>query len=105
VEEQPEEGEDGVAVVGEVNVLKLPHMRPHCTKHPLPALNEQGDPADRAKSRVYCELCYCFVCDVLCAACREWEDHCIAVDRYVCGWCWCVCGWLVAASVVLCTDR
>ena len=62
-----------VEIVGTVNEVKLPHMRPHCTEHPF----QSGDDSNIQA----CDLCFCFVCDVPYNECKEWRSHCDATDK------------------------
>lgn len=67
---------DDVELVGTVNEVKLPHMRPHCTEHPF----ESGE--DTVSNSRVCDLCYCYVCDVPANKdCKEWLSHCNATDK------------------------
>lgn len=67
-----------VSVVGEkgkVACRDYPHSRHVCVKYPF-----GQTPHDS-----YCDLCYCFVCDVA-APCKNWtgvSGHCHAVDNAV----------------------
>jgi len=73
-----------VQMVGVVNEVKLPHMRQHCTKHKFV-------PNSTISNSKFCNLCYCFVCDVPAKECKHWyEDesssesspwHCNANDK------------------------
>jgi len=64
-----------VEVVGTVNAMQLPHMRPHCTEHPF----QSGEHA--ASNSQTCDLCYCYVCDVPVKDCKHWTLHCNATDK------------------------
>jgi hypothetical protein len=62
-------GED-VELVGIKNSTRLSHMRQHCTEHPFAV-----DP------KLFCQDCYCYVCDVPASECEAWEtDHCRATN-------------------------
>ena len=66
--ERKHQGDEDVVLVGTVNEQRFPHMRQHCVDH------EYGN-------RSYCDLCYCFVCDILASECKSWEIHHRATDR------------------------
>ena len=68
-----------VQVVGTVNALHLPHMRPHCTANPF--INSVA-PSQTSGNLKACSLCYCYVCDVPVKDCPCWESsHCNATDK------------------------
>ena len=97
--------DDDIQVVGTVNTVALPHMRPHCTVYPfkkkknqLAVINLSKDDDDeddnnnndadsidnKNPNRQYCNLCYCYVCDVPAKDCKEWSKeshHCNASDK------------------------
>ncbi|GAB2221840.1 hypothetical protein Droror1_Dr00013031 [Drosera rotundifolia] len=64
-----------IAEKGQVACRDYPHSRHLCLKYPF----------DTTPHRDHCDLCYCFVCDVV-APCKEWDDqwdrHCDAKDDY-----------------------
>jgi hypothetical protein len=61
---------DDVELVGTKNSTRLSHMRQHCTEHPFSV-----DP------KLFCQDCYCYVCDVPASECETWErDHCRATN-------------------------
>ena len=62
-EESPANDTDGdVVICGTVNEMRLPHMRPHCTKFQFQLnLNNRSDV--RVSNALHCDLCYCYVCD------------------------------------------
>jgi hypothetical protein len=74
---------DDIAVVGTLNQLRLPHMRPHCTEKPFQ--NDLGYSlvARKAVNGEHCNSCYCYVCDVPVKDCESWKDgdHCLATDQ------------------------
>ena len=47
---------------------QLPHQRHCCLKHAFGSGN----------NHVFCESCYCFVCDTKASRCAEWNIHCNA---------------------------
>jgi hypothetical protein len=55
---------DDVAVVAVRNATRLPHMRQHCIDYPF---------AENTTS--FCRDCYCYVCDIPCSDCAEWDVH------------------------------
>jgi hypothetical protein len=59
----------GIQVLGTVNRIQFPHMRPHCTKYEL-----------QENAVEFCDLCYCYVCDVKVSECTDWAVHCRASD-------------------------
>ena len=44
-------------------LVKLPHMRQHCTKHKFV-------PNSTISNSKFCDLCYCFVCDIPAKECK-----------------------------------
>ena len=62
-EEETTNSTDGdVVMVGTINEMRLPHMRPHCTKFQFqPNSNNRSD--IRMSNALHCDLCYCYVCD------------------------------------------
>ncbi|KAL9267082.1 RPM1 interacting protein 13-like protein [Drosera capensis] len=64
-----------IAEKGQVACRDYPHPRHLCLKYPF----------DTTLHRDHCDLCYCFVCDVV-APCKEWDysidRHCDAKDDY-----------------------
>ena len=100
-ESQKEIDEEEVEAVGVVNSIRLPHMRQHCTEHRFvqDVMHKQSmkskSAAVRAEikdgmdsNRRHCDLCYCFVCDILAGECEHWvgtkpnnNDHCLASDQ------------------------
>jgi hypothetical protein len=67
--------DDEIQLVGTVNEQKLPHMRPHCLEHVY-----QSSTGIHQNQR-FCDLCYCYVCDVKASDCEEWNTHCLATDQ------------------------
>lgn len=60
-----EDDDDDLVMIGTKNELRLPHMRPHCTKfkfqfNPSPRSSQTND---NNKNSDHCDLCYCYVCD------------------------------------------
>ncbi|KAK9828836.1 hypothetical protein WJX72_002317 [[Myrmecia] bisecta] len=95
VENQPAEPANGSAAgsaavqEGDIEILNasgvtwnkdLAHARQVCGHH---AFSEQPG----TSNRVYCDKCYCYVCDVKAAQCTKWGtgaqalDHCNATDK------------------------
>jgi hypothetical protein len=74
--------QDDIQVVGTLNHVRLPHMRQHCTEQPFCSTSQTAiRPAARdAKNRLSCNQCYCYVCDVMVAECKQWRFHCNAND-------------------------
>ena len=68
-EEEDDEDEPQITgVTGDVALADFPHAREHCLAKPFAEAPE-----------LFCENCYCFVCDLPAAACAEWDSHCEAV--------------------------
>jgi len=62
--------DDDVCIVGATgpNALEdFPHSRESCVKHPF-----------STNHLLYCNHCYCFVCDVVASDCPCWNQHCHA---------------------------
>ena len=96
-----EEDDDDVMVVGKVKSLQLPHMRQHCTEYPFicdvrhlfdkKKCKEKANEGLECNSK-YCQLCYCYVCDIPASECKKWYKltkgktpknnsvHCLASD-------------------------
>jgi hypothetical protein len=77
------EDEDEVQIVGIVKECRLPHMAPHCAERTYQrtsnyAMNACAQTKENERS---CDLCYCYVCDIKVAACKEWSCHCNATDQ------------------------
>lgn len=81
-----EQIDDDIIAVGD-SIVRLPHMRQHCTVHKFLSSKPTQDSHD-ANSK-HCDLCYCFVCDVPVSECKKWisgnmfavQDHCHATDK------------------------
>ncbi|KAA8533523.1 hypothetical protein F0562_031043 [Nyssa sinensis] len=61
-----------IAEKGQVACRDYPHSRHVCVKYPF----------EQTPHESYCELCYCYVCD-LAAPCKSWSGlngHCNALD-------------------------
>uniref|UniRef100_A0A5B7BK54 Uncharacterized protein n=1 Tax=Davidia involucrata TaxID=16924 RepID=A0A5B7BK54_DAVIN len=64
-----------IAEKGQVACRDYPHSRHVCVKYPF----------EKTPHESYCELCYCYVCD-LAAPCKSWSGdsgtnaHCHAID-------------------------
>ena len=71
---QSSDDDSDVTVLGTKNYVNLPHMRQHCTVHPF-------DLADLHKNYLFCEQCYCYICDIRAAECAEWRHHCRGHDK------------------------
>ncbi|KAJ1619767.1 hypothetical protein T492DRAFT_408824 [Pavlovales sp. CCMP2436] len=52
------------AIAEDGNIAIVPHLREHCTLHPL-VLNAMA----------HCPCCYCYVCDKPVAECLQWSTH------------------------------
>jgi len=74
------------AVVGQTNVMRLPHLRQYCTecKEFTVDLAPTGTPIQWSKTlkirakvleqnAEYCDFCYCYVCDVPSKECLAWS--------------------------------
>ena len=63
VSEETTNSTDGdVVMIGTVNEMRLPHMRPHCTKFKFqPNSNNRLDIL--MSNAQHCDLCFCYVCD------------------------------------------
>ncbi|PHT53546.1 hypothetical protein CQW23_08008 [Capsicum baccatum] len=62
-----------VAEKGQVACRDFPHPRHACAKHPF----------EKTPHEDYCEMCYCYVCDVS-APCKSWTGdsaHCHAMNN------------------------
>ncbi|WOG92742.1 hypothetical protein DCAR_0312017 [Daucus carota subsp. sativus] len=62
-----------VAEKGQVACRDFPHSRHSCAKYPFSTTDHES----------YCQLCYCFVCDVA-APCENWDGssgHCHAINN------------------------
>nr|XP_043618396.1 uncharacterized protein LOC122590126 [Erigeron canadensis] len=78
VQNNPQDSPDVfmVAEKGQVACRDYPHSRHLCVKHPF----------QKTPHESYCNMCYCFVCDVS-APCKSWNGyngHCHAIDNE--GW-------------------
>mmetsp|Transcript_17991 Transcript_17991/g.26380 ORF Transcript_17991/g.26380 Transcript_17991/m.26380 type:complete len:1495 (-) Transcript_17991:800-5284(-) len=89
--------DDEVEEIGRSNVQRLPHMRQHCLDYCFTQdvlfkrKSEKSNFRDEeAKNAKYCDLCYCFVCDLKASECKTWtsssshsyqENHCLACDQ------------------------
>jgi hypothetical protein len=54
--------DDDVVMVGTVNEVSLPHMRPHCTKFKFQS-NATNRTDVATQNMDHCDLCYCYACD------------------------------------------
>lgn len=62
--------DEDVAIVGSTGpnaLADFPHSRANCVTYPF-----ARDPV------VYCDNCYCYVCDVQVSKCNLWQEHCRA---------------------------
>jgi len=81
-----DDDDDDVELIGDANVLSLPHLRCHCTVHPyrppVISLDDGGgtDTAAQEANLISCDLCYCYVCDGPVKDCTTWNVHCEATD-------------------------
>jgi ribosomal protein L37AE/L43A len=78
---EPED--EDVAVIGTRNRIRLPHMRQHCTDHLFCIGHGKVLPqfvTRLQQNTAHCNLCYCYVCDVLADQCPAWATHCYATD-------------------------
>lgn len=82
------------AVVGASRVgiranIDYPHLRQHCGTHAYIGLKKGATNVNTAEklrrttenNMQHCGKCWCYVCDVEAANCREWSTHCMADDR------------------------
>lgn len=67
-----------IVVVGTANESRLPHMRQHCQEHkfvpPLSLFRSSRE------NTVFCDLCFCYVCDEPARECTRWHAHHNATD-------------------------
>ena len=70
-----EEGDDLVMIgVNNANSLgDYPHSRHDCPVKPFTT-------GDTEKNKLYCENCYCYVCDEKASTCSVWFEHCCAYN-------------------------
>jgi hypothetical protein len=54
--------DDDVVIVGTLNEVNLPHMRPHCTRFKFKLVPTYQSHL-RNNNSEHCDLCFCFVCD------------------------------------------
>jgi hypothetical protein len=73
--------DDDIQLVGTVNEQKLPHMRQHCLEHLYQPDSTVGVTVRETQNQRFCDLCYCYVCDVKAPECKEWKTHCFATDQ------------------------
>lgn len=91
-------GDEEVNVIGQQNVLRLPHARNNCTEHsfthvrPMTFTDFHSRRKDIAANELHCDMCYCYVCDDLASKCIKWTaaslhsfefsglPHCLASD-------------------------
>ena len=77
--EADDDGDDDIAVTGQSGsaaARDMPHPRSMCAKGtPFP----EASPTEKQKH--VCEQCYCYVCDVKVADCKNWLGHCLADHR------------------------
>ena len=67
--------DDEFQIIGDKNAMRLPHMRQHCVEHRFVEDNSRisvrMDATDVNEcNQKYCNLCYCFVCDVPASECK-----------------------------------
>ena len=69
-----QDDDDDVELVGTAHEQRLPHMRQHCTQHPLSAAATSAT-SSITQNLKHCDECYCYVCDVPVRACTLWHLH------------------------------
>lgn len=70
-----------IAVVGTKNHVNLPHMRQHCTVHLFNSNAHLFQTTRDEANQLYCDCCYCYVCDDKASECKLWHKHCNATDQ------------------------
>jgi hypothetical protein len=75
--------DEDIVVVGTANESRLPHMRQHCQEHKF-------CPSSQTSNLLFCDLCFCYVCDKPAKECTKWEigHHCHASDTGPQGFTW-----------------
>mmetsp|Transcript_35964 Transcript_35964/g.83931 ORF Transcript_35964/g.83931 Transcript_35964/m.83931 type:complete len:798 (-) Transcript_35964:2396-4789(-) len=84
LESEPIVGTDGggdIEIVGAKNVQPtMPHLRQDCPKHKfVPSKKIPRD--DCSENQLYCDKCYCFLCDEKVEHCRDWKRHCCSSNN------------------------
>lgn len=71
-------GDDDIQVTGVAGKSRdYPHPRSMCTKHPFNASLSTS----ALNYTPTCAQCYCYICDIPVADCKEWRLHCMADHR------------------------
>ena len=65
------------------------HMRFQCGVHPFITVDSSKiqSPSEQARrqaaNRLFCNKCYCYICDIPASQCKNWLEHCLAHDKDV----------------------
>jgi hypothetical protein len=73
-----------------VNAMAMPHAREDCNAkkftraspdYMLLMANYVSPEAANTPNRIFCPMCYCYVCEVKASLCRDWSRHCDATYK------------------------